>query len=154
MKNIVIVGQKNTLNDLFSKVSKFSGDPELSSHWARYLCVLVYGFIEVSMREMLFDYANTRSAPQVANFVRSRIRGVWNWNMKRIFETISIFDSTLGADLETAIDQEHRDALDSVVENRKKISHGESASVTFSRIQEYYGKVVRVVEIIEQKLNP
>ena len=154
MKNTLIVGQKNTLDDLFSKVDKFSGDPELSSHWARYLCVLVYGFIEISMREIFFDYANTRSAPQVAGFVRSRVRGVWNWNIEKIFETIGIFDSTLKASVENALDQEHRDALNSVVGNRHKITHGDSVGVSFSRIQEYYGKVVRVVEIIEQNLNP
>ena len=154
MKNTIIVGQKNTLDDLFSKVSKFSGDPELSSHWARYLCVLVYGFIEISMREIFFDYAYTRSAPQVASFVKSRVRGVWNWKIEKVFETISIFDSTLRANVEGALDQEHRDALNSVVGNRHKITHGDSVSVSFSRIQEYYGKVIKIIEIIEQNLNP
>ncbi len=154
MKNVTVASQKNSLDDLFKKVSTFSNDPELSSHWAKYLCVLVYGFIEISMREILFDYASNKSAPQVANFVRSRVRGVWNWKIEKVFETIGFFDSTLRSNIESAVDQEHRDVFNSVVDNRNKITHGESVSVSFSRIQEYYGKVVKVVEIIEQNMNP
>lgn len=154
MKNVTVASQKNSLDDLFNKVSAFSTDPELSSHWAKYLCVLAYGFIEISMREILFDYANNKSAPQVANFVRSRVRGVWNWNTEKVFETIGIFDSAMRTSVEDAIDQEHRDAFNSIVGNRHKITHGESVSVSFSRVQEYYGKVVKAIDIIEQKLNP
>lgn len=154
MKNVTVASQKNSLDDLFKKVSVFSADPELSSHWAKYLCVLVYGFIEISMREILFDYANNKSAPQVANFVRSRVRGVWNWNTEKVFETIGVFDSTMRTSVEGAIDQEHRDAFNSIVGNRHKITHGESVSVSFSSVQEYYGKVVKTIDIIEQKLNP
>jgi len=154
MKNAIVSSRKDSLDDLFSKVVSFSSDSELSSHWARYLCVLVYGFIEISMREILFDYANNRSAPQVANFVRSRVRGVWNWNIEKVFETIGVFDSTLRINVETAVDQEHRDAFNSVVSNRHKITHGDSVSISFSRIQEYFGKVVKIIKIIEQKLNP
>lgn len=154
MKNVTVTSQKNSLDDLFKKVTNFSTDPELASHWAKYLCVLVYGFIEISIREILFDYANNRSAPQVANFVRSRIRGVWNWKMEKAFETIGVFDSVLRTDIENAVDQEHRDAFNSVVDNRNKITHGESVSVSFCRIQEYYDRVVKVIEIIEVNLNP
>lgn len=154
MKNTTVVSYKNSLDNLFSKVASFSSDLELSSHWARYLCVLVYGFIEVSMREILFDYAKNKSAPQVANFVRFRVRGVRNWNIGKVFETIGVFDSTLRTNVEDAVDQEHRDAFNSVVSNRHKITHGVSVGVSFSRIQEYYGKVVKVIEIIEQKLIP
>lgn len=154
MKNIVIVGQKNTLDNLFLKIAQFSNDTELSSHWARYLCVLVYGLIEVSIRQILFDYANTRSAPQVANFVKSRVRGVWNWNIEEILKTVGLFDTVLRNDIETAIDQEHKDALNSVVGNRHRIAHGESVSMSFASIHEYYGKVVSVIAIIEQKVNP
>jgi hypothetical protein len=154
MKNVTVASQKNSLDSLFKKISGFSSDPELSSHWAKYLCVLVYGFIEISMREILFDYASNKSAPQVANFVKSRVRGVWNWNTEKVFETIGIFDSTMRTSVEDAIDQEYRDAFNSVVGNRHKITHGESVNVSFSRIQEYYGKVVKVVDTVEQKLNP
>jgi len=154
MKNVTIASQKNFLDDLFKKVSSFSNDPELSSHWARYLCVLVYGFIEISMREIIFDYARNKSAPQIANFVKLRVRGVWNWNIEKVFETIAIFDPTMRTNVENSVDQEYRDAFNSIVGNRHKITHGESVSVSFSRIQEYYGKVIKVIEIVEQKLNP
>lgn len=154
MKNVTVASQKNSLDDLFKKVSNFSSDAELSSHWARYLCVLVYGLIEITMREILFDYAKNKSAPQVANFVRSRVRGVWNWNIEKLFETIALFDPAMRTSVESLIDQEHKDAFNSIVGNRHKITHGESVGISFSQIQEYYGKVIKVIEIIEKELNP
>lgn len=154
MKNVVLDGRKSSLDNLFLKVGQFSTDSELMSHWARYLCVLVYGLIEISVREIISDYAKSRSTPEIANFVKWRVSRVWDWDMDEILNTIGRFDSTFKNDLEEAIDQEHKDALNSVVGNRHKIAHGDSVSLTFASTQEYYGKVIEVLEMIEDKINP
>jgi len=155
MKNAIIVSNKNSLDSLFAKVNIFTTEIELLSHWARYLCVLVNGFIEVSMREISFDYAiNSRSSKPIANFVRARIRGMQNWNMDKILITIGAFDPSLRVSVESKLGQEEKDALNSVANNKNKIAHGESVSMSFLQIKEYYGKVLRVIELIESTLNP
>lgn len=62
MKNRETIQAKDRLDDLFSRVNEFSGDLELQSHWARYLCVRVSGFIETSIRSILSEYARKMSA--------------------------------------------------------------------------------------------
>ncbi len=56
MKNRETVQAKDRLDYLFSRVNEFSEDLELQSHWARYLCVRVSGFIETSIRSILSEY--------------------------------------------------------------------------------------------------
>ena len=55
MKNRETVQAKDRLDYLFSRVNEFSEDLELQSHWARYLCVRVSGFIETSIRSILSE---------------------------------------------------------------------------------------------------
>ena len=50
MKNKKVVSHKQRLDALFDKVKALDSEPELISHWSRYLCVLVSGFIEASVR--------------------------------------------------------------------------------------------------------
>ena len=46
MKNIEVIRYQQRLDDLFKKIVAFAEDIELQSHWARYLCILVSGFLE------------------------------------------------------------------------------------------------------------
>jgi hypothetical protein len=64
MKNKKVVSHKQRLDALFDKVEALDNDPELIAHWSRYLCVLVSGFIEASLRTILTDYVSARSSPE------------------------------------------------------------------------------------------
>jgi hypothetical protein len=154
MRYTTLVSEQKLIDSLFLKISSISGDTEFSSHWARYLCVVVYGHIENSMREIFFNYASKQSSPEVSNFVRERLRGVWNWNAEKIFETVGLFDPQLKVELESEIDQELKDGLNSIVNNRKKISHGSSVSVSYIQAHEYYKKVIKFIDVLDIKVNP
>jgi hypothetical protein len=57
-------------------------DLELQAHWAKYLCVLVAGFIENSLEEVYSEFVTAVSSPAVAKFAKSRLgkrysREVW-----------------------------------------------------------------------------
>lgn len=49
MKDLEINRYKQRLDNLFEQISAISDNFELKAHWARYLCVLVAGFIETSI---------------------------------------------------------------------------------------------------------
>jgi hypothetical protein len=74
--------------------------------------------------------------------------------MDKILITIGAFDPSLRVSVESKLGQEEKDALNSVANNKNKIAHGESVSMSFLQIKEYYGKVLRVIELIESTLNP
>src|SRR5438105_4926411 len=88
-----IARQRDILNSLFTKVGSLSTDDlELRSHWARYLCVLVDGHIEVAVRAIYEDYARrVTGARFVINYAESNLRRFQNPSMNRILELTGRF---------------------------------------------------------------
>ena len=142
---------KSRLDALFGKVSKIN-DLEMRSHWARYLCVLVSGFIEESVRAIVGEYAAKHSSSEIANYVERQLGRETNLNMSRIVGLLSQFDPDIGKKLEQRTNGELKDAVDSVIANRHLIVHGRDVSVSYVRINGWYKKVVKVIEIIDRLL--
>jgi hypothetical protein len=140
---------RQTLDHVFKKVSSVSEDMELQAHWARYLCVLVSGYLEVSIRAAYRQYTKKKAAPFVANFVEGCLERFQNPNMTKIVQLTGAFNSEWAERLRSATDGERKDAVDSVVANRHLIAHGKSVGITYSRIKQYYLCVKSVVTLIE-----
>lgn len=153
MKCIDCVRYQHRLDDLFKRMMVFSDDIELQSHWARYLCVLVCGFIEVSVRSIYGSYARDKAAPQVVNFVERELSGFQNPNMEKILQLAGSFSPEWRQALEKATNGELKDAIDSIVANRNNIAHGESVGITYARIHDYYGKATTVLDLIERQCS-
>lgn len=83
MRNVEVTRFKNQLDHLFSQVAHIE-DTELQSHWAKYLCVLVSGFIETSIKAIYSEYVKRKAAPYVANYVGSALAGFQNPKMEKI----------------------------------------------------------------------
>lgn len=149
MKNIEIVSRKQRLDNLFTSVAKLSEDFELQSHWARYLCVLVSGFLECSIRTLYAEYTRSKAAPYVANYVADQLKWFQNPKSEKIFELVRSFSSQWEEELKAYTEGERKDAIDSIVANRHLIAHGESVGITYARIQGYYERTLQVVEFIE-----
>lgn len=153
MKSQAVNQHKQRLDHIFVQVSAFSADPELGSHWARYLCVLVSGFLETSVQTLYFEYAKARSSREVASFVESRLKRFQNLNMQRILDLSGAFNPAWRESLKAATEGEPKDAINSIMANRHIIAHGESVGITYSRMQQYYESVIKVVELIDKQCN-
>jgi hypothetical protein len=126
-------------------------DPEVQAHWARYLCILVSGFVESSVREVYRQYARNKAAPNVANFVEGRLKGFQNPKMEKILELTRLFSPEWEATLRLAVEGEPKDAVDSIVANRNRIAHGEDVSVSYANIRAYYMSSTKVIQLIEDQ---
>ncbi len=166
MKNIAVERQKQRLDDLFQKVEdlfirsrdiedKDITDDELQSHLAKYLCVLVSGYIETSLRAIYSRYANEKTNPAVANYVSSRLRNFRNPNTERILQLARAFDPQWAKELEERIEQDElAQAIDSIVATRNGIAHGENVGISYVRIRGYYSKAVKLVDLIQNQCHP
>jgi hypothetical protein len=139
---------KQILDATFERAKIASADSELLSDFARYLCVLVSGFLEQSIIEILLAFVRTRSQLAVQRFVERKLRSVANLNAPRLIELLGSFDPGWRADLESYVIDERKAAVDSVVALRNRIAHGQADSVTMRRVQEYYTRVKDVVDHI------
>ena len=151
MKNIEVIRYQQRLDDLFKKIVAFAEDIELQSHWARYLCILVSGFLETSVRAIYSQYANTKAAPYVANYVDSQLQSFQNPNMERILQLARSFSPEWEEHLRSVTQGEPKDAIDSIVANRNRIAHGESVTITYTRIRSYYQNAIKIVELIDEQ---
>ena len=153
LTSIKIVQHKQRLDALFEKGTTLANDSELLSNWAKYLCVLTSGFIEESVRVLLFEYVHKRSSPEVEHFVNSRLHFFQNAKMSNILDLLGEFSSEFRTQMELLAQDELKDAVDSVVNNRHQISHGRPIGLSFMTIKDYYKRVVRTIECLEQVLS-
>ena len=151
MNDIQVVRYQKRLENLFRQIGLLTDNLELQSHGARYLCVLVSGFLEISIRSVYAAYAKDNSSPNVANFVESHLERLQNPNMERIASLVGSFSPQWESDLRIATEGDLKDAVDSIVANRNKIAHGEDVGITYARVQDYYRRIVRVLEYVERQ---
>lgn len=132
---------RNRLKAVFIRArSSIVADPECQSDYARYLCILVSGFVETAVGELAIEYCRKRSQVSVLNYASSRLRRVQNLKAGKLLQLISAFDKKWYADLSSFIEGGRRDALDSVVNLRNRIAHGESDSLSLATIAQYFEK--------------
>jgi hydroxylamine reductase (hybrid-cluster protein) len=154
MKNREISSNKQKLDYLFTKITAFSGDTYLESHWARYLCILVSGFLETSVRIIYREYAKKKATPEVANFVEEKLKNFQNPNMDKILQLTGGFSKEWASELRFQTDGELKAAVESISNNRNQIAHGVSVGITYSQIKSYYDRAIKVIELIENQCNP
>jgi hypothetical protein len=156
MRDVELHRSKSRLDAVFRQAGGLgaSGDQELQAHFSRYLCVLVAGFVEVSVRRIFVRYAGGHSDPNVARFVTEQLKGFQNPKMENIYLLARGFSVDWEADLRTVTAGELKDAIDSVVANRHKIAHGESVGLSLGVLKGYYARVVEVIEVLEERYGP
>lgn len=149
MSNLEIRRYRSRLENLFELAGKLQDDPELLSHWARYLCVLASGFLEVSVRAIFGEYARNMATPQVARYVEKQLKGFQSAKMGSILELTGAFSPEWRDSLEDACAGEPGDAVNSIVTNRHQIAHGADVGITYHAIKRYYERSLKVVETLE-----
>jgi len=151
MRNRELTRQLQKLRALAKKAGDSSlSDLELQAHWAKYLCVLVAGFLENSLVEIFSEFVSAASSPAVARFATSRLENIQNPKAQRFVEVSGAFDESWGPELEAFLaDNGRKDAIDSIMSNRHLIAHGSSSGITLARVNQYLDKCVEVVDFIE-----
>jgi hypothetical protein len=146
--------QRRQLDATFKRASGLGADAELLSDFARYLCVLVSGFLEQAVIELLIEYLRRHSDTRVQQYGEQRLRSLTNLKVQRLIDVLGNFDPDWRRDLETFLVDEYKDAVNSIVDLRNSISHGRYAGVTMSRVQDYYARIVVVVDHLAQLCVP
>ena len=145
-----IDAQRKRLDTMFDRANDLPEDPEIKAHWAKYLCVLVCGFLENSVELCLFEYCKQRINIQIQNYVRSQLYRFQNPKMEEIIRLFGAFDPEWQGRLEIECEGELSDAVNSIVGNRHSIAHGGSVSLTIGGLHKYYQKALKVVDVLHR----
>jgi hypothetical protein len=149
--------KKQSIDHLFSIIDGFvrdeETDNEVKSCLAKYLCVVVSGFLETSIREIYSDYARNKSHENVTNFVSSSLKNFQSAKMGNILTLTETFSTNWKSELERKTIGEIKDSVDSLVDNRHHIAHGRDVGITFDSARKYYKNVVKVLQLIEKQCS-
>jgi len=152
--NQSLVSIRNRMDATFNRVNAItSEDLEVQSDFARYLCVLVSGLVETTVFVLSSAYCRDCCSPAVANYAASQLSHLQNVKSEKLAQLLGSFDPKWRTELQTYIDGSRKDALDSVVDLKNKIAHGESVGVTYVRIKEYYSRITEIIDFVESKFR-
>ena len=141
---------KMRLDATFERAKNVGQDTELQSDFARYLCILVSGYIETAIVEIILEHARERNAPTLQRFVERRTKRFANAKTSRIQELLGDFDADWRKELEGFLGDEQKDAIDSIVNQRNIIAHGGSVEITYRRIEKYYQRAQDVIDQVAE----
>ncbi len=146
-------GQRDKLDNLFQQVRTLQGQPELQAHFARYLCILVSGFLENAIVAIYTTYARDKSVPFVANYVETQLGRLQNPNMERILQVTGSFNPLWRDEIKEHVPAEVKDSVNSIVSVRNKIAHGESTGITYITIKQYYDNVLKLIAFLRRQCD-
>jgi hypothetical protein len=151
MKNQEIARHKQRLDTLFAKSALLPHEDEILAHWARYLCVQVSGFLEVSIKTIYREYAKNTSAPNIQNYVTKQLSNFQNPTSGKISNLVGSFNPEWEKELNDAIEGEIKDSIDSIINIRNKVAHGENSGIRLSTIKNYYENAVKLIIFLEKQ---
>jgi hypothetical protein len=148
MSAYTVSSHQNKIDAAFERVRGIE-EVQLQADFARYLCVVVSGFLEQAVRHVLGHYAVERGHPRVARYAERQLSGFTNANAQKLIDLVGGFDARWREELAAYLVGERKDAIDSVVANRHNIVHGRDVGITYRRIADYYGHVKDTVHFLE-----
>lgn len=145
--------RKQRLEAVVTSIDGAGLSPELTSHFARYLCVLVSGFAEQSVKELVAHYGRLKADARTQRFVGKQVARVRNIDRERLRQLVQAFDPQWWSDLENRFPDE-LSAFDSVATVRNGVSHGSDAGITMVTIKQYRDQIVEVVDALCDLFDP
>ena len=130
-----------------------SGSLEVQSHWAKYTCVVISGYIEDSVKELLRLYVSERCQPELANYIQGQLRHFQTAYSRDISELLMAFSKSWETSFIAFLSDERKAAINSVVGNRHRVAHGVDCSVTISQLRQWYPKINEVIDFISALLQ-
>jgi len=130
---------------------------EVEQALSRFLVIRSCGHIEFTFEESFCSFAEARSSPSIAAYIRSGFFKGANPRPERLVTTLKRLDPVIAADVEIflqADDQERSRDLQFLIDRRNKIAHGQSENVGRRRALELASVAIDLGDLFVQQLDP
>lgn len=146
--NSLFLGIDGTLTDIDAIIAK-GADTRTQSFMAKYLTVYIAGVYEQSVEEILNEYASLTGQLEIENFVANQLdKSFRNPDMANIIRVVKQFSTSWAEDLRL-LPQKNKDAIDSIVNNKNLIAHGQPSVITVGDVKTYHADSTVVIEKID-----
>ena len=125
----------------------------LSAHWAKYTCVLISGYIEQSVKEILLEHVSKNSGTRINRYVERTWPSSRNMRYRALFNVLEDFEPGWAEKFESWVDKDERKKeINEIVSWRNSIAHGKESNtnnVTLSSVKEKFRIACQLVDYIE-----
>ena len=126
---------------------------EVQAHWAKYTCVLISGFIEQAIKEIILEHASATAAPRIRRYVEGTWPSSRNMKCDAISEILINFDETWSRKFSFWIGEgERKKEINEIIKWRNDIAHGKEANtnnVTIGSVRTKFEIACELVDFLE-----
>ncbi|MGY2065568.1 HEPN domain-containing protein [Blastococcus sp. SYSU DS0619] len=148
-----VARRKQRLTATFAAIDGAGLGSELTSHFSRYLCVLVSGYAEQSVKELVAHYCRTKSNEPIQRYVGKQLGRLRNIDLEKLKQLVESFQPEWWVELEDKRADE-LSAFTSVATVRNAVSHGGDAGITMATIKQYFGQISVVLDDLCDRFDP
>lgn len=128
-------------------------EDEIKNMLAKLLCVRAAALMEVYFKARISDYTNKKVPNAIQRFVNCHFKDITNLKSSKMKSTLEMFNTEWAEKFILYLEdnEEIKDSLDSLVQNRHNIAHGQDVGgITLKRIWKYYIDVKEIVNELDR----
>ena len=145
--------RRDRLDSVVDQVDGATLPPELLAHFARYLAILISGYVEQSAKELIREYARRQSDPRVQRLVGKHVDRFRNLDPGKLKQLLDALDPNWWPMLNDA-HTDDLEALASVATLRNSVSHGGDSNASLTVVKGYLDRVENLVKWLIMLLDP
>lgn len=145
--------RRDRLDSVVRQVDGTALQPELLAHFARYLAVLISGYVEQSAKELIREYARRQGDIRVQRLVGKHVERFRNLDNDKLKQMLDALDPDWWPML-AAAHPDDLEALGSIATLRNNISHGGDSGVSLVVVKGHLECVENVVKWLVERLDP
>lgn len=145
--------RRSRLDAVFAQLDGASLQAELLSHYARYTAILISGYAEQSVKELVREYARKHADPRTQRYVGQQVDRVRNIDADKLRQIVQALDPSWWADLERDYPDE-LEAFKSIATVRNNVSHGGDSGITIGTSRQYLLTIDVVIKKLSDLLDP
>lgn len=146
---------RERLDRRFERIDRLANaDIELQSEFARYLCILVSGFLEKAVQELAMECCRRMAGGAPRNFAIAQLDRTRNPSVDALRSFVGSFSLEWEERLDGFLTEERRDAIGSIVGLRNDAAHGGSAGITYARVRQYYVQINQTIDFLSDLFDP
>lgn len=126
----------------------------VDSYLAKFLVVHISGIYEQAIENIFIDFADQNtSRTELVTYVENCLdRYFRNPNFRKIIELIEAFGNTVWKDEIKNLSSEGL-ALNSIVNNKNSLAHGQATTITLLDVKQFYTKSRLIIETIDSFIS-
>lgn len=145
---------RSRIDSLLKSFVAEDNSPESQAHNAKYLAVLVSGYLEQAIKELLLQYASQGSRKQISRYVEETWPTSKNMNTDNIKTILGQFNSSWSDEFLDWLKgkDDRKNDINSIVSWRNSIAHGQESKtngVTLVSVRKAFSTVSDLVLFIE-----